>query len=53
MTDEGSSFQYTQKRAEDVEDRLIPLLQDEKSPYKKFLMIVGVSIIFVFILYLL
>ena len=40
MTDEGSSFQYTQKRAEDVENRLIPLLKDEKSPYKKFLMIV-------------
>ncbi len=40
MTDEGSSFQYTQQRAEDVENRLIPLLDDEKSPYKKFLMIV-------------
>ncbi len=40
MTDEGSSFQYTQKRAEDVEARLIPLLQEESSPYKKFLMIV-------------
>ncbi len=40
MTDEGSSFQYTQKRAEDVESRLIPLLEDKKSPYKKFLMIV-------------
>ena len=26
FTDEGSSFQYTQKRAEDVEKRLIPLL---------------------------
>ena len=40
MTDEGSSFQYTQKRAEDVENRLIPSLKDENSPYKKFLMIV-------------
>ena len=40
MTDEGSSFQYTQKRAEDVEGRLIPLLNNENSPYKKFLMIV-------------
>ena len=40
FTDEGSSFQYTQKRAEDVEQRLIPLLKSEDSPYKKFLMIV-------------
>ena len=40
FTDEGSSFQYTQNRAEDVEKRLIPLLQSEDSPYKKFLMIV-------------
>ena len=40
FTDEGSSFQYTQKRAEDVEKRLIPLLQSDDSPYKKFLMIV-------------
>ncbi len=40
FTDEGSSFQYTQARAEDVEQRLIPLLQSNKSPYHKFLMIV-------------
>ncbi len=40
FTDEGSSFQYTQKRAEDVERRLVPLLKSEDSPYKKFLMIV-------------
>ena len=40
FTDEGSSFQYTQARAEDVEQRLIPLLQSDKSPYHKFLMIV-------------
>jgi len=40
FTDEGSSFQYTQNSAEDVEKRLIPLLQSEDSPYKKFLMIV-------------
>ena len=40
FTDEGSSFQYTQKRAEDVEKRLIPLLQAEDSPYNRFLMIV-------------
>ena len=40
FTDEGSSFQYTQKRAEDVEKRLIPLLQAEDSPYNRFLLIV-------------
>ena len=40
FTDEGSSFEYTQKRAEDVEKRLIPLLNSEESPYRKFLMIV-------------
>ena len=40
FTDEGSSFQYTQKSAEDVEKRLIPLLQSEDSPYDRFLMIV-------------
>ncbi len=40
FTDEGSSFQYTQKRAEDVEKRLIPLLNADNSPYNKFLMIV-------------
>ena len=37
-TDEGSSFEYTEKRAEDVEKRLIPLLQAENSPYKKLIM---------------
>ena len=40
FTDEGSSFDYTQERAEDVEKRLIPLLETKNSPYKKFLMIV-------------
>jgi len=40
FTDEGSSFKYTQKRAEDVEKRLMPLLSSEKSPYNRFLMIV-------------
>ena len=40
FTDEGSSFEYTQKRAEEVEKRLIPLLNSDDSPYKKFLMIV-------------
>ena len=38
FTDEGSSFEYTEKRAEDVEKRLIPLLQAEESPYKRFIM---------------
>jgi HAE1 family hydrophobic/amphiphilic exporter-1/multidrug efflux pump len=38
FTDEGSSFEYTQKRAQDVEKRLIPLLQAEDSPYKRFIM---------------
>ena len=38
FTDEGSSFEYTQKRAEDVEKRLIPLLQAEDSPYKRLIM---------------
>ncbi len=38
FTDEGSSFEYTEKRAEDVEKRLIPLLQTENSPYKRFIM---------------
>ena len=38
FTDEGSSFEYTEKRAEDVESRLIPLLQAENSPYKRFIM---------------
>ena len=40
FTDEGSSFEYTQKRATDVEQRLIPLLKSENSPYNRFLMIV-------------
>jgi len=26
-TDEGSSFEYTEKKAQDVEQRLIPLLK--------------------------
>ena len=38
FTDEGSSFEYTEKRAKDVERRLIPLLQAEDSPYKRFIM---------------
>jgi hydrophobe/amphiphile efflux-1 (HAE1) family protein len=38
FTDEGSSFEYTEKRAEDVEKRLIPLLQAKNSPYKRLIM---------------
>jgi hydrophobe/amphiphile efflux-1 (HAE1) family protein len=38
FTDEGSSFEYTEKRAEDVEKRLIPLLEAKNSPYKRFIM---------------
>ena len=40
FTDEGSSFEYTRNRAEDVEKRLIPFLKSEESPYNRFLMIV-------------
>ena len=38
FTDEGSSFEYTEKRAEDVEKRLIPLLEEKNSPYKRLIM---------------
>ncbi len=38
FTDEGSSFEYTEKRAEDVEKRLIPLLEADNSPYKRLIM---------------
>ena len=38
FTDEGSSFEYTEKRAEDVEKRLIPLLQAKNSPYERLIM---------------
>ena len=38
MTDEGSSFEYTQEQAQKVEARLIPLLQAENSPYSRFIM---------------
>ncbi len=37
-TDEGSSFEYTQKQAQKVEARLLPLLQAENSPYSRFIM---------------
>ena len=38
FTDEGSSFEYTEKRAQEIEKRLIPLLQTEDSPYDRFIM---------------
>ena len=38
MTDEGSSFEYTQRQAQKVEAKLIPLLQTEDSPYSRFIM---------------
>ncbi len=38
MTDEGSSFEYTQDRAQEIESKLIPLLQEENSPYRRFIM---------------
>jgi len=38
FTDEGSSFEYTQEKAQDIEKRLIPLLQAESSPYSRFIM---------------
>ena len=36
-TDESSSFEYTVDKAEKVEKRLIPLLQDESEPYQKLM----------------
>ena len=38
FTDEGSSFEYTQEKALDIEKRLIPLLHAENSPYSRFIM---------------
>ena len=38
QTDESSSFEYTVDKAEKVERRLIPLLQDEREPYQKLIM---------------
>jgi len=40
FTDKGSSFEYTKKRSEDIEKRLIPLLQDKEGPYKNIISIV-------------
>ena len=38
FTDEGSSFEYTEEKAQIIEQRLIPLLQSENSPYRRFIM---------------
>ena len=38
FTDEGSSFEYTQERAQDIEKKLIPLLQADNSPYRRLIM---------------
>jgi hydrophobe/amphiphile efflux-1 (HAE1) family protein len=38
FTDEGRSFEYTQEKAQEVEKRLIPLLQTDDSPYSRFIM---------------
>ena len=38
FTDEGSSFEYTKKRAEEVEKRLIPLLQNSEESYQRIIM---------------
>ena len=37
-TDEGSSFEYTKKRAEDVEKRLIPFLKNKDESYQRIIM---------------
>ena len=37
-TDESSSFEYTVNKAEKVEKRLLPLLQDENESYQKLIM---------------
>lgn len=37
-TDEGSSFEYTQDRAKEIEKRLLPLLEAEDSPYERLIM---------------
>jgi len=37
-TDEGSSFQYTADKAEEIERRLIPLIKKEGESYKRVIM---------------
>jgi hydrophobe/amphiphile efflux-1 (HAE1) family protein len=38
QTDEGSSFEYTRDKAQQIENRLIPLLEAEDSPYQRLIM---------------
>ena len=38
QTDEGSSFEYTKDKAQQIENRLIPLLEAEDSPYERLIM---------------
>jgi len=37
-TDEGSSFEYTQEKAQKIEARILKLLQAENSPYERLIM---------------
>ena len=37
-TDEGSSFEYTQEKAQIIEGRILRLLQAEDSPYERLIM---------------
>ena len=37
-TDEGSSFEYTQEKAQIIEGRILKLLQAEDSPYERLIM---------------
>ena len=37
-TDEGSSFEYTQEKAQIIESRILKLLQAEDSPYERLIM---------------
>ena len=37
-TDEGSSFEYTQEKAQIIESRILQLLQAEDSPYERLIM---------------
>ena len=38
FTDEGSSFEYTQEKAQIIESRLLKLLEAEDSPYERLIM---------------
>ena len=37
-TDEGSSFEYTKDKAQEIEKKLIPLLEAKDSPYERLIM---------------